>query len=846
MAGYTEDEINSSVDQFLSTAVQVRLLPGGVRDVNAARDAVYDLLTTALVLRPESYFYLVWLARNALLSEVREQLQDLDTIIEAAAGSSRTSKLVTSTTELVNARAALLDLNAGLNERSIGVRGSLGPGVERFRRSVGQFVSTQLTKNVLVDGTVTETPEELRAKISSTWQRGRSRHAQLLERIERITTALATLADVALPETTISSMVTKMRVRLEELEELMKSPRAVRDSRTAMLELLTMRTLMARASSFRSPSLVLFPVGTDDDAVSPVDSAGLEASTVIPVSGPFNYRLGSELRLLVNGVATNIPLPGTSSARIRSKTLSFPGGPASVGGFSVAVGIDGAAPVLYGFPDTVWASGPAAAAALDAITADFAVEWDAATSQLVFTRATADDANALAFYDNFTNWKYFTDWAFGIPVSAGCTPIDGDVLVQAITQPTVRAQLENEKVFRGKGARGATSTELSMIYALGSDGVVSGTSFTSASTNFQNAGVRPGFALSIASPPAVAGIHVITDVGPNSLTLASTLPNASGCSFGIGPDLRGAAVGSRVFLDHSDASVRGWYRLAAAGAISVALSRPIGAVVTGIDVSIFYSRLTLSAVGTTTSSSMQVLMTGGGAPDLGYTGTPPLVVAALSAFSTNEDLLARGVRVGDLVTLVSPTATYERIVATAGLYEFEVSQPVPYEAGAWSAQIRSAPAQAFHTLAEALDASTLTSASALDFEIGRLVAGGRYTGDVQLTLSTYYAQLEGLAAALEAYVTRREPLIDAVVRMMEEQGFDRALDLLLRLDIALVFSMSRDGVSYASRLIRASATAARELVPVSRHGRSPLGVQELRPTSFQLESWHTQDGEEDR
>ena len=80
MAGFTDDEVEQAVDQFLFTQVSVPQTKTGARDVLSARDSVYDLLTAALLLRPDSYFYVIFLAKNRLRALVTSQIAALDSI----------------------------------------------------------------------------------------------------------------------------------------------------------------------------------------------------------------------------------------------------------------------------------------------------------------------------------------------------------------------------------------------------------------------------------------------------------------------------------------------------------------------------------------------------------------------------------------------------------------------------------------------------------------------------------------------------------------------------------------------------------------------------------------------
>ena len=276
--GFTDEEVREAVDKFLLRQVSVSPLPNGARNVIQLRDTVYDLITTILLLRPDAFFYAVWQATNKLKGLVSKQIAALDSIATDGPGVTRPSKKVTSTSELTNARAALLEINAGLNARTVGVSGSIGPAVARFRRSVGLFLEGEITKNVVVSNEVVDTADGLKASIQAEWADAVTRHDEIVALSSSIALALSQLASVRLPQSAVQSLVSKIQSRLVELESTMAGTSAVAESRQAMLDLLTMRTLLTKASSFRAPALKLMPLVGDSSALLLTDSPGAEAS----------------------------------------------------------------------------------------------------------------------------------------------------------------------------------------------------------------------------------------------------------------------------------------------------------------------------------------------------------------------------------------------------------------------------------------------------------------------------------------------------------------------------------------------------------------------------------------
>jgi hypothetical protein len=80
----------------------------------------------------------------------------------------------------------------------------------------------------------------------------------------------------------------------------------------------------------------------------------------------------------------------------------------------------------------------------------------------------------------------------------------------------------------------------------------------------------------------------------------------------------------------------------------------------------------------------------------------------------------------------------------------------------------------------------------------------------------YLTRIESMAGDTDGYIVARDVGIDAAVRLMQEGGFDRALDIFLRLDLATFFALGNDAVSYATWVTRQLADSTREVAPVSR------------------------------
>jgi hypothetical protein len=861
MVGFTSDEVQEAVNRFLFREVSVPRLKTGARDTLAIRDVIYDLVTTTLLLRTDSYFYLVYLAKNALRALVAQQIADLSQLDADAPNASRPAQLIDSTTDLTNAQAAILNVNAGLNSRRSGqgVRGSIGPAVDRFRRSVARFVSTELSKNVVSGTEIVETGEEVQAAIETTFAAITARHAELTQRAALLEQGTTNLASVSLPQSSVQGIVSRIQTRLAEVQDLLEGDSAIAESRGAFLELLTMRSLLTKASTFENPRQVLMPRVGDSSEVTLVDSGGVEARIAGTTSGPFNYAVGTQLDIVANGTPYTVDLPRGGSPEIRSVPLTgiFPWPP--LGSYPLDLETDA------GFKETsaivpLNADGPALAASITTsmgLTPEVSCVWDAAENRLVFTRESLADNAFLRFLpaddDLPTPAALVLSTLFGqdeikdgvfkpvLPPPAFSDPVRGGEVVEAVHQqvPNVTATAAIVAVADFTGAHtGVTPAVIQDRRVEGTDLTTVATSLTVAgeNTNFEALGVEVGWG--IVGTAGSIFTASITGVSGNQLTISAPPPSSVSAAgeYYIGPDYTGLGGERLVIGAGDDPGNPGRYRVVSGAIAEITVDRELAAADTSLAVTIFTERLALSSAGTTTGSSLQVTTD----PVFGLSPTGVAVTAELTTFSVaSGDPVARGVKAGDSVVLTSPAqTTYTRTIESVTNSRFSVTAGVPYEAGPWTYSITSVRADAYETFRSALGAYQSTTYagegfSALDPLVSRLARGGRYSSQISTAVNDYLTALTTLQSALDEYVVPRETAVDSVISTLREQGLDRAADMLLKLDVVGFFSMGRDEVSYGSNLTRKAATVAREVVPVSKYARSQQIVQEWRPVSFQ-------------
>lgn len=842
MPGYTSEEVQVAIDQFLLGNVATPRTNLGVRDVLSARDDIFALLTTTLLLKPDSYFYVVWLAKNRLEALRRQQVVALEFILSSStiAALGRRGKPVTSTVELVNAQAALLNLNAGLNQGQGTSTRTLGPEVTRFRSNIERFIRGELAPNVVEDGVPTETAGEIRTRISSLWGDVRTRHEEMLALCELIRDAVSNLSSVKLPEKAVREVVSRLQARLSELTDSLAADRTVSTHREAMLELLTMRTLLSRVSSFRTPQQLLAPLTGDSGQLQGVAGSAPAAITGT-VSGPFNAGPGATLDFEAGSpvTASSIPLSRYSNAEVRSREflttpITFPATA------SLRLRVDG---ILY--PDDATFGGASyattalfAAAIQGYLTANAVPATVSVSGFRVLLRSDNElDDSSIEVLAGTAGQQNFLITA-GFAQYAVCSPVPASTIISdATSHISVRLSEIRTDYFSGEGTTSAGGV-IDISKSTGTvDTTGGGTAFW-ASQNLENAGVRAGDYISIDVFGSPQRTRIRSVLGA-SFTVDEEIADVGLVSYRAGADLRSVPAGARVIVGSSQVPLNsGPYRVVSSDVARLTLDRTFNTNADPVSLTVQTFFLQAAAAGATPADGITAWPASDGATAVGFTPSATQVKSAFVELEVDGtvDLLARGVTAGDQVTL-STTPPAVTVVESVGLSTLVV-EPTPYFAGSTAYTIESARYLAWQELVSYIeDFLDDVDFEQADFAITRILSGAAPTALLGGggPVSTFSATLTALSS-IQEYVVPFERSVDNILRMLSEQGMDRAVDLFTKLEVIEFFSMHADGVSYATHLERTAADVTRRVAPVSRFAKSIIGSPEVRLRSRRMNS----------
>lgn len=832
MAGFTSDEVQTAVDKFLLGNVSVPLTNLGSRDVMAARDDVYALLTTTLLLRPDSYFYVILLARNRLEALRRQQAADLAIILDPAnvAALNRRGTPVTSTTDLTNARASLLNMNAGLNQTGGSQTRNLGPEVSRFRDSIQNFVTDQLKPNVVESGQVTETAGELRTKISSLWADISTRHDQITTLCTAIIDAITNLSAAKLPQTAVQAVVSRMETRLDTLTTELAADKTLATHRDAMLELLTMRTLLTRVSAFRSPAEVLAPLTGDTSQVQGIGGSAAGSITG-SISGPFNVPPASTLAFETGTPVTpsTLVLPRYSNAEIASPDLTYPlTFPVNA---ELRLRVDSVLYAAQSFSAAVYATDVLFLAAINLYLTTNLIPAVASISgaKIIIRSNSSADISSVNILDVTANERLFLSVA-GFARVGVCNPLTAnEIIPTAVPWPLVRLSEARTEYGNFNGTTAAANV-LDLSISTGVVDVGGGTSLTFL-TNLEAGGVKKGASIIFPTSPGTP-VRTIIAVAGGIVTVDSDLPALGlGVPYRIGPDLRAVPLGARVLISSNSVPLNsGPYRISAVSVAQVTVDRAFFSVADPVSVFVLTSYLVATATGSSPSDGITANPASAGATAVGYTVTPTQSRALLTVFDAvgPVDFLARGVGSGDQLTLQTTPAATVTSISSVTVTEL-VTAPVPFFAGPVGYVARSFRYLAWEALVTVVETfETDVDFAAADFAITRILAGAASTALLSIggPVGLYAGEIAALGV-IQNYVVPSEKTIDNILKMLTEQGMDRAADLFTTLQVVEFFSMHPDGVSYSSNLIRTAADVTRQVAPVSRNAKSIMATPEV-------------------
>lgn len=845
--GYTNEEVSGYVSQFLSEKLRVDITKTGRRDVDGAWETLYANLTNALMMDPDAYFYLVWLASNKARALAQDLLDTTNAVIAAASVSSRQAVPLETgdLSQLVNAEAALLNVDAALGENTAGISGSLGPQIRRFQDSVTKFVRGNLGPNVIRSKSFVKTRDEVASDVESLWSDAATQDVELEELLERLQSALSDFSGLRLGTTAVGRMIRRVRDRVSSLQTEVVGRDGLKAQRPAAVELLTAAELVNKASSFQLPGRLRAPEIGETGEASFVVGNNETAEAISSLLGAYTPAADTTFDFTLDGTPYSVPVLAPKCQLLLDLNGWTSG--TLLGGLEWLLTI---ALVPYDsgiITDEAHGAISQSWTDLDDLVNYLNTEFSVITASVYDDKILLEADNVLTMTHRIASStlrargaEAFNGAALGYdagdllsggPVAAlpaqWQSVDDATTVAERLVQLGIDAEAAVVRYGAGIGMQVQNSTLV--LGTTGGDNLYGELGDTVLKAGAPISTDLTGLKLHFAQQ--ASDVYTVVSNTEFEIVVTPALTADRSGQWAAGPDASGYL--GEVFLysgapvAQSDLGVSfGWipgarlgftHLYGAAVQIDTNLRSYSGPVTWAVE-----SRVLQLSHDLTAEDSSMVVTSG---VDVGIANGP--VYPSTVRVRLTEDVGGRGAEAGDLIDLyfggtlihsAEVTAVAADLITFDPAYSGDLSAAVKYE-------LRNGHYARFEAMLENMAWDSLFGAA--DSAVQRLVSGARYAAGVQTALEEYRDELTTLIDVLDDYAIRRFPAIIRLIRMFREQGFDRALDMLTSLRLNELLRLSAEGVSYRTQLVRKIADTTREIAPVHRYAKSEIVQPEV-------------------
>lgn len=810
----SDEELEASVSELLLGELKSSYVRGGSLDVSASHDHLMGFVSSVFLLEPDAYWYLLWLAKNRVRGLVQEQLDRTTRVLDAAQYAGRPYRNIRSVADLISSTAALQEISTGLISRR--VRNGTSSPLQRFDAAITRFLSQYISPNIVTRaGDVVSTAAETADSVALEWADLVETHSEILVRTQALVDAYSAVSSLAMPAHLAQVVVTRVQDKIAELSTVLTTSEQAKHNRRAFIDLHAAKSILTRIATYTPPSEVRASF-----AATP--AAGTAAEIQI-VGGPWSVGPGQTLELIINGTPYSVPLPTSRPVFVSEASDPTTLLVGSIIGASLDHGASSLA-YTYAAPDLVDPASFVAAtnAAIAGVTAY--VEGGV----FCFRRESDDPTASLSFLADVPALGDFVTWLLdeSSPVRGATpivypTPVRAEALSEAINTSAlgVVAEASSSSVvsFQATPLLGTVMAQMESTGSLTSTGATTVT----ATSGYRQ--IYTGRAL------LVGGVsYTVTNVVDQQITTSPSIP-AGTWTYLSGPDLSQIVeIGDKVVVV-GDRGVSVWTSIVSVLGPSVTLGGAVWA---------WGPTPRLTVVRETVRVSNRSLAPGNSIQVLGSSGAMSLGVAVgtttgtLSEFSTTTDLPTKGITVGDPVVLVNGTSYVSTVRAVAA--NSLTVDPVAYVAGTWQATVSNQGYVQAATLSTGLNVfGEAPQYADLEKLMPALLSGGKLTATISAAITAYATTLQTLLTALDQYSVGKAAAIDQVLRLLEERGLDRGVDVYLAPDVAQLLEATPEDLVYSSWFARHLSDATRLLAPVTKTSSALYGYQEFRLRSFQ-------------
>lgn len=296
MANFKDTEIETAVSRYVRSTVKTERTDLGPLDTSYAFDEVREFVGSTLVFDPSAVFYLLSLASNRVSQDVIQAIEYLDDIITGIGEVGRDTVVVTQTSLLADAAAALLEVERTIQDKNaIAVR-----PFSRYSQALDKFTNKSLTPNIRKLGPgfpdtyeIVRPPQQAQSAIKSNIRELRDLHPTVVAEANQLLEALAEFLAADLPLVAIQKSVSKVRSDLRSIKDsLDNSTRdgAIEKTRDVFLAIQAGKAVVTNLTTIsdpRSSRMASSASSTDRaQAISPCATA-TPAGVAAQISAPY-------------------------------------------------------------------------------------------------------------------------------------------------------------------------------------------------------------------------------------------------------------------------------------------------------------------------------------------------------------------------------------------------------------------------------------------------------------------------------------------------------------------------------------------------------------------------------
>lgn len=256
MSNYTEQEVQDAVEKIVRSSVRHPTGILGDRQITTTFSDIQEAAAGCFILYFNAPFYTLFIGTKRIMDALESQASTIASLIDAVEATDRLTLPLEDLSPLVNARAALEELETAVTSREQGF--SDIEKIPAFRRYVSNLDTFLLATggNIKSGGSIVDTPSGARAKIPGLFRQMAEQQAELVRKVGLLSKAIDDFGSLNLPRIAAQGVISRARDVLTQhytdLSELNENSR-LDNLRAVTLDLLTQKPLVKKYGAAQAP-----------------------------------------------------------------------------------------------------------------------------------------------------------------------------------------------------------------------------------------------------------------------------------------------------------------------------------------------------------------------------------------------------------------------------------------------------------------------------------------------------------------------------------------------------------------------------------------------------------------